>query len=498
MRKIATIARREYQALVRTKAFVISLVVMPIFMCGAIVVQIFLQDKIDTSEKTIVVLDGTGRLLAPLQAMAQLRNGEGAEEPGKKPHRTVKIEAGPPGPVTDDVRYDLSERIRRDEIFAFLEIDANALKPSDDSSLMQLLRKIGVLNPTEKAAKNSPPERSQSEKPPADKSEPTDNPPANKQLAAADEAHAKPGDSAGHDVPVHLYMQSITYNEISYWLTQAVNQAAFALRLEDAGLNPAAVAAAACPVDYQELGPYTRSNGGEIHKGDQGSRGLNFFIPFALIMLMFMSIMIVCQPMLTSVIEEKQQRIAEVLLGSASPFQLMMGKLIGNAGVALTIVAVYLVGGYFLAQHYGYTDMLPVRLLGWFIGFEVLACLLFGAVFIGIGAACTEIKEAQSLMMPVMILVVFPLMVWVNVLQEPLSNFAAWVSLFPPATPMLMMLRLAASPMVPLWQPVLGIALTLATTLAAVFAAGRVFRIGLLVQGKAPKLAELAGWILRG
>ena len=244
--------------------------------------------------------------------------------------------------------------------------------------------------------------------------------------------------------------------------------------------------------------PTPRSSGGEVRKGDEGSRGLNFFIPFALIMLMFMSIMIVCQPMLTSVIEEKQQRIAEVLLGSASPFQLMMGKLIGNVGVALTIVAVYLVGGYFLAQHYGYTDVLPVRLIGWFIGFEVLACLLFGAVFIGIGAACTEIKEAQSLMMPVMILVIFPLMVWINVLQEPLSGFATWVSLFPPATPMLMMLRLAASPMVPLWQPVLGMALTLATTLAAAFAAGRVFRIGLLVQGKAPKLSELAGWIVRG
>jgi len=213
---------------------------------------------------------------------------------------------------------------------------------------------------------------------------------------------------------------------------------------------------------------------------------------------MFMSIMIVCQPMLTSVIEEKQQRIAEVLLGSVSPFQLMMGKLAGNVGVALTIVAVYLLGGYFLAHYYGYTEMLPVRILAWFIAFEVLASLLFGAVFIGIGAACTEIKEAQSLMAPVMIVVVFPLMVWINVLQEPLSKFAMWISLFPPATPMLMMLRLAASPMVPLWQPILGIVLTLLMTLAFVFAAGRVFRIGLLVQGKAPKLGELAGWILRG
>ena len=245
MRKIVTIARREYQALVRTKAFVISLVVMPIFMCGAIFVQMFLQGRVDTSEKTIVVLDGTGRMLAPLQALAQLRNGEGAAEQGKKSRRTVKIEAGPPGPVTDDVRLKLSEHIRRDEIFAFLEIDADALKPSDNSPLLQLLRKIGVVNPS-------------SETPPAEKT-PPDEPSANSQPAAT-----------GHDVPVHLYMQSITYNEIGQWLMQSVNQAAFALRLEDAGLNPAAVAAAACPVDYQELGPYTRTTGGEIRKGDSG------------------------------------------------------------------------------------------------------------------------------------------------------------------------------------------------------------------------------------
>jgi ABC-2 type transport system permease protein len=478
MRKIAVIARREYQALVRTKAFLISLVVMPIFMCGAIVVQIFLQGRIDTSEKTIVVLDGTGRMLAPLQALAQLRDEGDAPQSGKKAHRSVKLEAGPPGPVTDNIRLELSERIRRDEIFAFLEIDSDALKPNDNSPLMQLLRKIGTLSASANDTSAKPPTRQAS---PDSESE-----------------NAKPASSASGDVPVHLYMQSITFNEIGQWLMQSVNQAAFALRLQDVGLNPAAVAAAACPVEYRELGPYSRASAGEIRKGDEGSRGANFFIPFALVMLMFMSIMIVCQPMLTSVIEEKQQRIAEVLLGSASPFQLMMGKLMGNVGVALTIVGLYLVGGYFLAHHYGYTDMLPLRLLGWFIGFEVLACLLFGAIFIGIGAACTEIKEAQSLMMPVMILVIFPLMVWINILQEPLSRFALWISLFPPATPMLMMLRLAASPVVPLWQPILGMALTLATTLAFVFAAGRVFRIGLLVQGKAPKLGELAGWILRG
>ena len=89
---------------------------------------------------------------------------------------------------------------------------------------------------------------------------------------------------------------------------------------------------------------YTPAAEGEIRKGDEAARGISFFIPFGLMLLMFISVMSVAQPMLSSVIEEKQQRIAEVLLGSASPFQIMMGKLMGNVGVALTIVAVYLTG----------------------------------------------------------------------------------------------------------------------------------------------------------
>jgi ABC-2 type transport system permease protein len=208
--------------------------------------------------------------------------------------------------------------------------------------------------------------------------------------------------------------------------------------------------------------------------------------------------MFVAQPMLTSVLEEKQQRIAEVLLGSASPFQIMMGKLVGNVAVALTIVALYVIGTYFVAKHYGYADLLPTRLIGWFIAFQILACMLFGAITIAIGAACTDIKETQSLMAPVMMVLVMPMMVWFPVVQEPTSSFSMWLSFFPLATPMLMMLRMAATPIIPMWQPLVGMLLVTITTIACVFAAGRVFRIGLLIQGKSPKMRELLGWIIRG
>ncbi len=456
MRKILIIARREYQALVRTKAFIISLVIMPVFMFGGIFIQQFLSGRIDIGEKKVVVLDGTQRMFPQLDALAKRRNATEVvdRETGRTTRPTITLERGPSGPVTDEMRLVLSERIHQNEIFAFVEIDADALRRSADSPIM----------------KTGP------------------SAPANK------EAHA----AADRSPPVRVHMESIAYNEVGQWLSRAVNQVAMTLRLQDAGLDPSAVAGAISPINVEELGLYSRDAAGQLRKGDGGSRGLSFFLPFGLMLLLFLTVMVVGQPMISSVLEEKQQRIAEVLLGSASPFQIMMGKLVGNVGVALTIVAVYLTGGYFMAAHFGYADMLPLRLLGWFVAFDILACLLYGAMFIAIGAACTEIKEAQTLLTPVMILTVWPLMVWFTIVQEPLSSFATWTSLFPPATPMLMLLRMAASPMVPWWQPVLGILLVLLTTLAAVFAAGRVFRIGLLLQGKSPKLRELMGWIIRG
>jgi ABC-2 type transport system permease protein len=476
MHKIAIIARREYQALVRTKAFIISLVIMPVFMFGGIFIQNFLAGRVDVGEKKVVVLDGTGRLFDPLEALARLHNETELvdKETGRKTRPIITLEKGPAGPVADELRLALSERIHRNELFAFVEIDADALKRAAPSPMLAALADKGAAGTTDAA-----------EAPEGGTGKPT-------------RSGAGAPLPVSRDAPVRIHMESIAYNEVARWLMQAINQTGFALRLHDAGLNPAVVAGAVSPINIEELGLYSRGAKGEIQKGDEGARGISFFIPFGLMLLMFISVMAVAQPMLSSVIEEKQQRIAEVLLGSASPFQIMMGKLLGNVGVALTIVAVYLTGAYILAAHYGYADLLPTWLLGWFLAFDVLACMLYGSIFIAIGAACTEIKETQALLTPVMILLILPLMVWLTIVQEPLSGFAEWTSLVPLATPMLMLLRMAASPMIPWWQPVLGIVLVLATVVATVFAAGRVFRIGLLMQGKSPKIRELLGWVLRG
>jgi ABC-2 type transport system permease protein len=107
-------------------------------------------------------------------------------------------------------------------------------------------------------------------------------------------------------------------------------------------------------------------------------------------------------------------------------------------------------------------------------------------------------KEAQNYMTPIMLILVLPMMVWFNILREPLGKFATAVSLFPPCTPMLMVMRMAATRTLPTWQPIVGAAIVLLTVVFCVWAAGRIFRIGLLAQGKAPKPSELVRWIISG
>src|SRR5262249_23188454 len=99
---------------------------------------------------------------------------------------------------------------------------------------------------------------------------------------------------------------------------------------------------------------------------------------------------------------------------------------------------------------------------------------------------------------PVMLLATLPMFFLAPVLQEPNSAFAEGISFFPPSTPMLMIARQAVPPGIPWWQPFVGAALALATTIVIVWVAGRIFRVGLLLQGKGARLGEIAKWVIRG
>ncbi len=207
-------------------------------------------------------------------------------------------------------------------------------------------------------------------------------------------------------------------------------------------------------------------------------------------MLMFMMIMSVTPAMLNNVLEEKMQKISEFLVSSVTPFQLMMGKLTGAVWIGLTLSMIYLSAAFGLAHYFEIADRIPISLYAWFVFFLFIALVIFGSIFSAIGAACSEIRDAQSLMTPVMLLVIIPMMCLGPVFDSPSSTFSMAVSLFPPATPMLMFARIAMQPGPETWEIVLGVILSAAFATACVWAAGKVFRVGILSQGQAPSFAR--------
>ncbi len=436
MDKVWTIARREYCAIVGAKAFLIALVLMPVLMFSGIVIQTMLEGRVGAQKRRIVVLDATGVLLSKLEQAAAARNEQ--EIFDVKTNRQVKprfeIEAGPQGPASSQMRLELSDRVRRGEIDSFVEIPADVFQTDRQ-----------------------------------------DGPPK-----------------------VLFYAENAPLAEEKGWLGGVTNYAVHAHRLELAGIDPEVVKRADRAVILEPAPLSEKSERGEIQSPKQLSEIQMLLIPACLMTLMLMVIFLSAQPMLESVMEEKSQRIVEVLLGSANCFQLMLGKLLGGIGGSLTVLAVYGIGGYAVARYYEVADLVPLRIVPWFIIFQVLAVFLFGSIFMAIGAAVNQMKEAQGMLLPVWLIVVYPMFVWYQVVREPNGSFATWLSLVPPGIPMMMVLRIGATGAVPLWQPLAGALIMVAFTFAVVAAAGRVFRIGILAQGKTPTLLELARWATRG
>ncbi len=204
----------------------------------------------------------------------------------------------------------------------------------------------------------------------------------------------------------------------------------------------------------------------------------------AAVFLLFFFIVTSVPQLMNSVLTEKTSRISEVLLGSLSPTELMTGKLLGSVAVSLLLGTIYLTAGLSVAGRMGYAGAVPPALIAWFLVFLVLAMLLYGSVSMAIGAACNDVKDAQNLMLPVMLPLMMPMFVLLPVIESPSSALSVGMSLFPPATPLVMLLRVALHPTAPAWQVATGALLTLLTTAFCIWAAGRIFRIGLLLQGK--------------
>jgi len=201
------------------------------------------------------------------------------------------------------------------------------------------------------------------------------------------------------------------------------------------------------------------------------------------------------QHLISSVIEEKGSRVIEVLLSAVSPFQLMAGKIVGLAGIGITVVALWAGAAYLAARWQGLSVDITAKLLVYFVIYYILGFLLFSSVLAGIGSICNTIKETQSLMMPVMLIFIIPMIAWLKLVQSPDGTMARVLSFVPPVTPMVMILRLAAGADVWSVEIAASILLLAVAVLAVTWAAAKIFRTGILMYGKRPGLLEILRWL---
>lgn len=218
-------------------------------------------------------------------------------------------------------------------------------------------------------------------------------------------------------------------------------------------------------------------------------------VPVAFMALLMMSVMTSGQQLMTNTIEEKSSRVVEMLLSAVSPMELMTGKIIGQLGVGILIMLLYGgvgVAGLIVGSLFG---LLQVSTLIYAFLFFMIAFFMIASVMGAIGAAVNEVREAQTLVMPVILTIMIPYMLWMPISRDPNATYAMVLSFIPPINPFVMMLRLTSSTPPPVWQVWLSILIGIAGVYAALKIAAKVFRIGLLMYGKPPNFKTLIKWI---
>jgi len=218
-------------------------------------------------------------------------------------------------------------------------------------------------------------------------------------------------------------------------------------------------------------------------------------VPFFFMYLMFIGIVGMGQQLLTSVIEEKNSRVIEVLLSALSPFELMAGKIVGLAGIGITMMSLWCVAAYGTARWLGMNISVEPALLIYFVIYYILGFLFFSSILVGIGSVCNTLKEAQSLMMPVTMILIIPLLGWYNLSRNPEGTFAVIFSFIPPTTPLVMILRICSSEYIPIVEILISIFLLATCVPLTIWAAAKVFRTGILMYGKRPALKEIFRWL---
>ena len=288
-----------------------------------------------------------------------------------------------------------------------------------------------------------------------------------------------------------LFVRSKLDDRLESEINDGVREAIIDARIRLSGLDPREVEAL---TRVDRVTSRTVTAKGE----DTTNRVLNQLMPMAFMILLLVSVLMSGQYLLTTTVEEKTNRVVEVLLSAVSPMELMVGKILGQMAVGLVVLVLYLGLGVMSLISFATLGLLDPMLIVFLLVFYLLAYLSVGAFMAAVGSAVNEMREAQGLMTPIMLVLMVPWLLWLPISREPNSAFAVVLSFVPPLSNFVMMLRLASATPPPIWQPFVAVAAGAAGGYASLWFAARVFRIGLLVYGKPPTLGTLIRWVRMG
>lgn len=436
MYKILRFTLREYMAAVKTKGFIIGLLLAPIFMSGSVIAMALLKDHVDTRTRNIAVIDETGQIGQVLVDLAEYRNGNEIfdEETGEQVQPEYVIQLLDAEADRQAQLSNLSEQVRSGDLHAFLVIDPHVIHPMEDP----------------------------------------------------DNAQAS------------YHAESAALDDVRGWLQWPINNHLRKLRLSEAGVEESQIPDLFHWVSVDATGLLSIDEEGNILDAEETNEIQAIAAPLILVMFMFMIAMMGAIPLLSAVQEEKGMRIAEVLLGSMSPFQFMAGKVLGGLAVALTSILVYVGGGVLFMEWRGMDAFIPYDVLPWFLTNAVILIFMLGSLMAALGSVANDAKDAQSLSFPAMLPMMIPMFTLMPVVKEPLSSFSTWMSLIPPFTPMVMTLRMSTPVTIPAWQPWAGLIGVIIFTLLVMWGGARLFRTAILMQGVPLKFSNILRWMTKG
>jgi ABC-2 type transport system permease protein len=420
-RRIWTIARWEYLQKVRSKGFIISLILTPLIVVGSSVVPTLLADQGPESTLTVGIVNDTGVPYTELRDRIE---------------RSERLPDGQPAYLLANYRGRAQS------------LDS-AIAAADRDALSGRIEGVFVMR----------------------------------------DSAGTPAVSYRSTTPSNVRMISTFEKMLQKLVTER--------RLAEAGIDSAVYNRISTEVDIMPV---------KLSKhGNASSSGFmeTFFMAYAGCFLLMFLILTTGQSLVRSLVEEKSNRIMELLVASSTPQELMWGKLLGLSGLGITQLMVWLILALGALTSLAVPPSVSSSLMGVYsvlplmLVYIVLGYMFYAAIFIGVGSLVTNEQEAQVVTSLLVMVLVVPILFAVAVVQYPEATYIRVLSHVPVFTPSLMMMR-AVTKMPPVWEIGTTIAVMIVSTAFVVWAAGKIFRASLLLYGKRPTAGEIMRWLRAG